>query len=119
MPVVSRPPASGAGPAPTHKYAGRMLGADGWRDEQPGIFGTVVDASGRGVAGVRVVTGKCDNVVVFSATTDANGAFNFGGVYWKDSARWCVRTLSPADSDPFAVEVAPYKRYTVQFVPMQ
>jgi len=118
-PVVVRPPASGSGPAPAHKYAGRMLGVDGWRDEQPGIFGTVVDASGRGVTGVRVVTDKCDGNVVFGANTDSNGAFNFNAVYWKDSSQWCVRTIAPADSDPFTVQVEPYKRYTLQFVPTQ
>lgn len=120
-PVSVRPPATSGGPAapPAHKYTGRLLGVDGWRDEQPGIFGTVVDASGRGVIGVRVVADKCDSNVVFSANTDANGAFNFNGVYWKDASRWCVRTVAPADSDPFGVDVTPYKRYTIQFVPTQ
>ena len=119
-PVVVHPPATSGGPvAPARKYTGRLQGTDDWKNELPGIFGTVVDASGRGVTGVRVVADKCDGNVAFSATTDANGAFNFGGVYWKDSARWCVRTVAPADSDPFVVEVVPYKRYTVQFVPVQ
>jgi len=91
-PYAPRAPApSGAPPSP-HKYSGKLLGVDGWSNEQPGIFGTIVDASGRGVAGARVVTDKCDSNVVFSATTDANGAFNFNALYWKDSARWCVRT---------------------------
>jgi len=117
--VAPRAPApSGAPPSP-HKYSGKLLGVDGWSNEQPGIFGTIVDAGGRGVTGVRVVTDKCDSNVVFSATTDANGAFNFNALYWKDSARWCVRTVAPASSEPFAVEVLPYKRYTVQFVPTQ
>ena len=120
-PVVaprSAPPPGGAS-APAHKYSGKLLGVDGWNNEQPGIFGTVIDASGRGVPGVRVVTDKCDNNVVFSATTDANGAFSFNALFWKDSSRWCVRTVTPASSEPFAVDVAPYKRYTVQFVPAQ
>jgi len=106
------------GPTPAHKYAGRLVGVDSW-GELPGIFGTVVDANGRGVNGVRVIADKCDNTAVFTEITDGNGAFNFRGVYWKDSARWCVRTVAPADSEPFAIEVAPYKRYTIQFVPTQ
>lgn len=123
-PVVSRPsvpPAPGGGPAapPTRKYAGRLVGVDGWRDEQPGIFGTVVDPSGRGVAGIRVIADKCDGGSVFSSTSDGNGAFSFKGIYWKDATRWCVRTAAPSDSDPFAVDVAPYNRYTIQFVPTQ
>jgi penicillin-binding protein 2 len=119
-PVNVKPPApSGGTPVPAHKYAGRLVGVDGWRDEQPGIFGTVVDVSGRAVAGVRVVTDKCDGNVVYSANTDGNGAFNFNNIYWKDSARWCVRTVAPGDSEPFLVQVEPYKRYTVQFVPVQ
>ncbi|MCI0477516.1 MAG: penicillin-binding protein 2, partial [Anaerolineales bacterium] len=117
--VVPRAPAPGSAPTSAHKYTGKLLGVDGWNNEQPGIFGTVIDTSGRGVAGVRVVTDKCDSNVVFTATTDANGAFNFNALYWKDSARWCVRTVAPASSEPFAVEVLPYKRYTVQFVPVQ
>jgi hypothetical protein len=96
-----------------------MLGADGWRDEQPGIFGTVVDATGRGVYGIRVVADKCDGNVVFGANTDANGAFSFNALYWKDSLTWCVRTVAPSDSDPFTVQVQPYNRYTIQFVPTQ
>jgi penicillin-binding protein 2 len=115
--VAPRPPAPNGAPVTTHKYVGRLLGVDGWNSELPGIFGTVVDVSGRGVPGVRVVVDKCDSNVVFAATTDANGAFNFSTLYWKDSARWCVRTVAPTTSEPFAVEVVPYKRYTVQFVP--
>ncbi|HEX7593137.1 MAG TPA: penicillin-binding protein 2, partial [Anaerolineae bacterium] len=109
-PVVARPPATGGGPAsaPAHKYTGQPLGVDGWNSEQPGIFGTVVDATGRGVNGIRVVTDKCDG----------NGAFSFNAVYWKDSARWCVRTVAP-DSDALTVQVEPYKRYTILFVPTQ
>ncbi|MDE3088876.1 MAG: penicillin-binding protein 2, partial [Chloroflexota bacterium] len=118
-PVVVHPPSTGTGPAPAHKYAGRLLSADGWRDEQPGIFGTVVDATGRGVNGVRVVADKCDGSVVFGANTDGNGAFSFNGIYWHDSLTWCVRTVAPNDSDPFTVQVAPYNRYTIQFVPTQ
>jgi len=118
-PVVVRPPSTGTGPvASPRKYIGRVVGADGW-GELPGIFGTVVDASGRGVNGVRVVTDKCDGNAVFTATTDGNGAFRFNGVYWKESSRWCVRTVAPAESDALAIDVVPYKRYTVQFVPIQ
>jgi membrane peptidoglycan carboxypeptidase len=115
-PVVAHTQGAGNAP-PAHKYTGRMLGTDGWQDEQPGIFGTVVDVNGRGVAGVRVVADKCDNNTVFSAATDGNGAFSFNAVYWKDSSRWCVRTVAPSDSDPFTVDVQPYNRYTIQFVP--
>ncbi len=119
-PVVAHPPATGSGPAsaPAHKYTGQPLGVDGWNSEQPGIFGTVVDATGRGVNGIRVVTDKCDGNAVFTATTDGNGAFSFNAVYWKDSARWCVRTVAP-DSDVLTVQVEPYKRYTILFVPTQ
>jgi penicillin-binding protein 2 len=116
-PVIVRPPTTG-GTAPTRKYAGQLLGVDGW-GELPGIFGTVVDVNGRGVNGVRVVADKCDGNAVFTEVTDGNGAFSFKGVYWKDSLRWCVRTLSPADSDPLPIEVAPYKRFILQFVPTQ
>jgi penicillin-binding protein 2 len=121
-PVVVRPPtptSGGPAPAPAHKYAGRALGEDRWSNEQPGIFGTVVDASGRGVNGVRVVADKCDNAPVFTATTDGNGAFSFNAIYWHDTQRWCVRTVAPGDSEPFAVQVEPYKRYNIQFVPIQ
>ena len=119
-PVNVKPPApTGGTTTPTHKFAGRLVGVDSWRDEQPGIFGTVVDVTGRGVAGIRVVTDKCDGNVVYGANTDGNGAFSFNNIYWKDSARWCVRTIAPNDSDPFLIQVEPYKRYTVQFVPVQ
>lgn len=118
-PPVVAPRSPSTSGAPTHKYVGKLVGVENWNSELPGIFGTVVDVTGRGVANVRVVADKCDNIVVFADTTDANGAFNFKGVYWKDSARWCVRTVSPATSDPLSVEVVPYKRYTVQFVPTQ
>ncbi len=121
-PVLVRPPgpSSSGGPVvpPARKYTGRVVGMDGY-GELPGVFGTVADASGRGVMGVRVVTDKCDGNAVFTATTDANGAFNFAGLYWKESPRWCVRTVAPSDSDPLSIEVTPYKRYTVQFVPTQ
>lgn len=117
--VAPRPPVPSGAPASPHKYAGKLLGVDGWNSELPGIFGVVVDASGRGVAGVSVVADKCDGNTVFRATTDANGAFSFNTLYWKDSARWCVRTVAPATSEAFVVEVAPYKRYTVQFIPTQ
>lgn len=116
--VVVRPPTTSGASAPTHKYLGRVLGADSW-GELPGIFGTVVDANGRGVSTIRVVADKCDGNTVFTAITDANGAFSFNGVYWKDSSRWCVRMVAPADSDPLAIDVQPYKRYSVQFVPTQ
>ncbi len=121
-PVLVRPPgspSSGGPVAPTaRKYAGRVADTAGY-GELPGIFGTVADAGGRGVMGVRVAADKCDGNAVFTATTDANGAFNFAGVYWKESSRWCVRTVAPSESDPLSIEVTPYKRYTVQFVPTQ
>ena len=117
-PVAPRPPTGNTGPAATaRKYTGRVIGQDNW-GELPGIFGTVVDASGRGVNGVRVVTDKCDGSAVFTATTDGYGAFRFNGVYWKDSSRWCMRMVAPTESDPLAIDVLPYKRYTVQFVPV-
>jgi penicillin-binding protein 2 len=115
-PVSVRPPTS-AGSAP-HKYVGRWLGADAG-GELPGIFGTVVDANGRGVNGVRVAVDKCDGNAVFTEFTDGNGAFNFKGVYWKDSARWCVRVVAPGDSEPLPLQVEPYRKYIVQFVPTQ
>jgi penicillin-binding protein 2 len=117
-PVVASPPAAGS-PPPAHKNAGQLLGADSWRDEQPGIFGTVIDAAGRGVNGIRVVADKCDGNTVFSATTDGNGAFSFNALYWKDSLTWCVHTLAPSDSEPYTVQIQPYNRYTIQFVPTQ
>ncbi|MBI4789912.1 MAG: penicillin-binding protein 2 [Chloroflexi bacterium] len=113
------PPGSGVVAPPARKYTGRLVGIDGWRDEPPGFFGTVVDANGRGVNGVRVVADKCDGSAVFGTNTDGNGAFALNGLYWHDTTRWCVRTVAPNDSEPFAVEVGPYKRYTVQFVPVQ
>lgn len=118
-PVEAQPSSAGGKTAPGHKYAGRMLGTDGWRDEQPGIFGTVVDVNGRGVTGVHVVADKCDNNPVFNATTDANGAFSFNALFWKDSLTWCLRTTAPSDSDSFTVQVQPYNRYTIQFIPTQ
>ena len=120
-PVVVRPPSTGSGPAPApaHKYTGRLVNVDGWNNEPPGIFGTVVDVNGRGVNAVRVVADKCDNAAVFASTTDGNGAFSFNGLYWHDTQHWCIRTVAPADSDPFVVDVDPYKRYTIQFVPTQ
>ena len=116
-PVVARPPTTGGPVTPAHKYAGRVAGVEGWRNEQPGIFGTVVDVNGRGVNAVRVVADKCDNNPVFTATSDGYGAFNFNALYWKDSSRWCVRIVGTADSDNLEIAVEPYRRYTIQFVP--
>ncbi len=122
-PVVARPPAAQPGGQPVapaaRKYTGRLVGVDAWRDEPPGFFGTVVDANGRGVNGVRVAVDKCDGNAVFSSSTDGNGAFSINGIYWHDATRWCVRTVAPSDSEPYAIEVGPYKRYTIQFVPTQ
>ena len=107
------PPPSPRG-AVSRKYQGQITGLDAG-GELPGIFGTVVDAGGRGVNGVLVGADKCDGNFVFKETTDGNGAFNFKGVYWKDSPRWCVRLISPSESEPLPIQVEPYKRYIVQF----
>ena len=116
------PPAGAPPPklqaAPARKFQGRLVGVDPW-GELPGIFGTVVDASGRAVSGVRVVADKCDGGAVFTSITDGNGAFNFSGVYWKDSLRWCARVVAPLESEAYPIPVAPYYRYTIQFVPSQ
>lgn len=118
-PVVVVNPRPPSGPAAaSRKYSGQVVGVDAWGHEAPDVFGTVVDASGRGVAGVRVVADKCSGNAVHSATTDANGAFNLEILYYKDSPRWCIHTLSP-DSDPVSIDVSPYKRFTLQFVPTQ
>ncbi len=120
-PAAPPAPAGGSpsGPVapPAHKYSGRLVGVDGIGNEQPSIFGTVVDASGRAVSGVRVALDKCDGNAVSSAGSDGNGAFVFNGLDWHVSTRWCVRTVSPGDSEPFVVTVDPYKRYLVQFAP--
>lgn len=112
------PAAPGAPPAPpARRYTGRLAGVDGWANELPGFIGTVIDANGRGVAGVRVALDKCEGNSISTATTDGNGAFAFNGLNVKDTSRWCVRTVSPAESDPLGVELAPFKRYTIQFNP--
>ncbi|MBI3742257.1 MAG: hypothetical protein HY257_10960, partial [Chloroflexi bacterium] len=112
---VAQPSARGIAP---HRYAGKLLNEDKG-GELPGIFGTVLDANGRGVNGVLVAADKCDGNPVFREITDGNGAFNFKGVYWRDTLRWCVRTLAPGDSEPLQILVEPYHRYIVQFVPTQ
>jgi hypothetical protein len=117
-PVVIVAPRPASGPAPSRRYGGQVVGVDTWAREAPNVFGTVLDANGRGVAGVRVVADKCSGNAVHSTTTDANGAFSVEILYYKDSPRWCIHTVSP-DSDPVPMDVAPYKRFTFQFVPTQ
>lgn len=117
-PVVIVNPRPPSGAAPARRYAGQVVGIDNWGREAPNAFGTVLDASGRGVAGVRVVADKCGGSPVHSTATDANGAFSIEILYYKDSPRWCIHTLAP-DSDPVTLDVAPYKRFTFQFVPTQ
>ena len=104
---------------PARKYVGRLVGVDSWIEEQPGIFGTVIDSNGRGVSGARVAADKCDGNTVKTANTDGNGAFSFNNLNWKEASRWCLHTVSPGDSDPFAVDLAPNQRFTIQFVPTQ
>ncbi len=120
--VVVRPtPAPGStGPVapPAHKYAARLTGVNAWPKEPPQFSGFVVDATGRGLPLIRVVVDKCDGSPVYTATTNANGAFDFGLVYWKDAERWCIRTVSP-DSDPFPIERQPYQSYSILFAPTQ
>lgn len=111
-PVVAPPPSSRGGSS--RKYQGQVTGVDAG-GELPGIVGVVVDAGGRGVNGVLMGADKCDGNIIFRETTDGNGGFNFKGVYWKDSPRWCVRMIAPSESDPLPIQVEPYHRYIVQF----
>lgn len=116
--VRTNPPAPGAPPA-AHKYTGRLMSVDTLREETPAIFGTVVDVNGRGVASARVAVDKCDGNAVSTVSTDANGAFTVRVTAWKDAPRWCVRTVTPGDSDSLGIDMAPFKRFDVQFVPTQ
>lgn len=115
-PPIAPPPAPRGTTA--RKYQGQITGVDAG-GELPGIVGVVVDPGGRGINGVLVGADKCDGNIIFRETTDGNGAFNFKGVYWKDSARWCVRMISPSESELLPIQVEPYHRYIVQFAPPQ
>ena len=108
-------PTPGAGPtvvAP-QRYGGRIVRVDEIDTQWPGIQGVVADTAGRGVEGIRVVAERADGQSVLQAVTDTGGAFSFGHIDF--NVRWNVRLVGTLPSDSVSLDVAPRRKYILQF----
>lgn len=108
-------PTPGAGPTAVapQRYGGRMVRVDEIDTQWPGIQGVVADTAGRGVEGIRVVAERADGQSVLQAVTDTGGAFSFGHIDF--NVRWNVRLVGTLPSDSVSLDVAPRRKYILQF----
>jgi penicillin-binding protein 2 len=111
-------PSAAAAPAPSsaRRFAGHLASVqDAGDHERPVFDGTIVDAQGHGLAGITLSLDSGDGNAVATTTSAADGSFHFVDVDFHKSSRWFVRLITPVDSAVIAVDVQPYKRYTLVF----
>ncbi|MGE5141645.1 MAG: penicillin-binding protein 2 [Rudaea sp.] len=111
LPSVPPAPAQGS-----KRFVGRVAGVqDAGDHERPVIDGTVVDSAGSPVPGATVTIDLGDGNAVMTTTTGPDGTFHFVDVDFHKGARWYIRMTTPVNTAVAALDIQPYKRYTVEF----
>ena len=106
----------GGSAATVHKFVGHLASVQDASDHEHPVFdGTVLDAQGHGLAGITLSIDSGDGNAVATTTTAGDGSFHFADVDFHKSSRWYVRLITPVDSSVIAVDIQPYKRYTLVF----
>lgn len=99
---------------PDSPVTGRLLGTDSWNGQTATVSGFVLDAQGRGIAGVPVdliANGK----VVAQIQSGDTGQFDFTELDPALAKQWQLRLPNAAKAPVIQLEIAKGMRYLVEF----
>jgi hypothetical protein len=110
----------GGQPAPSlpqpigRHFRAKVMGVDDQETELSQLVGTVVDARGQGIPGVRISI-DAGGTPIFETATNTQGWFSYDMLNASASPHWNVRLVGLPGADALPLEVEPFKRYAVHF----
>ena len=90
------------------------MGVEDQEAELSQLVGTVVDAGGQGIPGVRISI-DAGGAPIFETATNPQGWFSYDMLNASASLHWNVRLIGLPEAEELYLVVEPFKRYTVQF----
>ena len=126
MPSTGVPPEAEATPVPGEQpmpslpepigrqFWAQILGVDDQEAELSQLVGTVVNARGQGIPGVRISI-DAGGAPIFETATNPQGWFSYDMLNASASPHWNVKLIDLPEAEELYLEVEPFKRYTVQF----
>jgi penicillin-binding protein 2 len=119
-PEAEATPAPGEQPAPSlpqpigRHFKAQIAGMDEQEAELSQLVGSVVDAKGQGIPGVRISI-DAGGAPIFETVTNPQGWFSYDMLNVSASSHWSVKLIGLPEAEELYLEVEPFKRYTVQF----
>jgi penicillin-binding protein 2 len=120
LPEAEATPVPGEQPVPSlpqpigRHFKAKVVGVDDQDAELSQLVGTVVDARGQGIPGVRISI-DAGGAPIFETATNPQGWFNYDMLNASASPHWNVKLVGLSEAEELYLEVEPFKRYTVQF----
>ena len=95
-------------------FKAQILRVDEQEVELSQLVGTVVNAEGQGIPGVRISI-DAGGAPIFETATNPQGWFNYDMLNASASPHWNVKLIDLPEAQELYLEVEPFKRYAVQF----
>jgi penicillin-binding protein 2 len=120
LPEAEATPAPGEQPTPSlpqpvgRHFKAKIMGMDDQEAELSQLVGTVVDARGQGIPGVRISI-DAGGAPIFETATNPQGWFSYDMLNASASPQWNVKLVGLPEAEELHLEVESFKRYTVQF----
>ncbi len=120
LPEAEATPAPGEQPPPSlpqpigRHFKAKVMGVDDQEAELSQLVGTVVDARGQGIPGVRISI-DAGGAPVFETVTNPHGWFSYDMLNASAASHWNVKLIGLPEAEELYLEVESFKRYTVQF----
>jgi hypothetical protein len=90
------------------------VGVDDQEAELSQLVGTVVDARGQGIPGVRISI-DAGGAPIFETATNPQGWFSYDMLNASASPHWNVKLVGLPEAEELYLDVESFKRYAVQF----
>jgi len=119
-PEAEATPVPGEQPMPSlpesigRQFRAQILGVDDQEAELSQLVGTVVNARGQGIPGVRISI-DAGGEPIFETATNPQGWFSYDMLNASASPHWNVQLVGLPEAEELHLEVESFKRYTVQF----
>jgi len=120
LPEAEATPAPGERPIPAlpepigRHFRAKVMGVDDQDVELSQLVGTVVDARGQSIPGVRISI-DAGGAPIFETVTNPQGWFTYDMLNASASPHWNVKLIGLPEAEELHLEVESFKRYAVQF----
>jgi len=120
LPEAEATPAPGEQPMPSllqpigRRFKAEIMAVDDQEAELSQLVGTVVDARGQGIPGVRISI-DAGGAPIFETATNPQGWFSYDMLNASASPHWNVKLIGLPEAEELYLEVESFKRYAVQF----